>query len=494
MRTTISISFLLAAAVQPRPAYHVTDLGNLGAPGAEGISINSRGSVVGSSATPDGSWHAFLWENGSMYDLGTLGGINSWAYGLNDSDQVVGVSDTTALNSYGQQVQQAFLYLSGTMINLNSINERESVAYTLNSAGQVVGTLSPTPSSATGFIWANGNLSYIGGRNVLLSYGVGINSLGQATGSALLDSFVDQAYIYSNGVLQMLGTLGGGSSSGYSINDLGQVAGSSEYNSDQSVVHAFLYSGGNMQDLATLGGATSVAECINNLGQIVGFSTLATSENDDEGFISFNGTMVGLNSVLDSSGDGFDVQIAEGINDSGLIACFATSQQDDVAHALLLTPVSQNTIVPDSYSLIIGSQTSGSLYSIQFNDSWYLTVEPGVTTLLSEAPIQVQLSGTSPTMSPANFQFTFTGHVNSINLSQSILLYNFNTNASETLNTSAAHSGSDSTITVPPTGDLTRFVNRSTGEVRARVNFSRAGRTSLLLWTASLGVANWIIS
>ncbi len=149
--------------------------------------------------------------------------------------------------------------------------------------------------------------------------------------------------------------------------------------------------------------------------------------------------------------------------------------------------------MPTSYSLVVGTLSGGSLYSIQFNDSWYLNVLPGVTTLLSEAPVQVQISGSSPTRTPTNFQFTFTGHVNSINLSQSILLYNFDTNAYETLNTSAAHVGSDQTVTVTPTGDLSRFVNASTGEVRARVDFSRAGVVSVLRWTASLGVVNWII-
>ena len=34
--------------------------------------------------------HAFLWQDGAMTDLGTLGGRASWAYAINDRGQVVG--------------------------------------------------------------------------------------------------------------------------------------------------------------------------------------------------------------------------------------------------------------------------------------------------------------------------------------------------------------------------------------------------------------------
>ena len=78
-----------------------SDLGTLGGPTATATAINASGQVVGSSqvgATNQGNPyaapnHAFLATNGSMKDLGTLGGANSVAYGVNAQGMVVGSSD-----------------------------------------------------------------------------------------------------------------------------------------------------------------------------------------------------------------------------------------------------------------------------------------------------------------------------------------------------------------------------------------------------------------
>jgi probable HAF family extracellular repeat protein len=73
-----------------------------------------------------------------MIDLGTLGGGSSYAYGVNDSGEVVGYS------WLADGEQHAFLYDDGKMLDLNSLIPANSGwelldAYGINDAGQITG-------------------------------------------------------------------------------------------------------------------------------------------------------------------------------------------------------------------------------------------------------------------------------------------------------------------------------------------------------------------
>src|SRR5258708_17743014 len=86
-----------AQAIPPR--YTLTDLGTLGGKQSIAYGINAKGQVVGSADTTASlvlgfSPHAFLWENGTMTDLGTLDGLFGVATGINARGQVVADSST----------------------------------------------------------------------------------------------------------------------------------------------------------------------------------------------------------------------------------------------------------------------------------------------------------------------------------------------------------------------------------------------------------------
>jgi probable HAF family extracellular repeat protein len=73
-----------------------------------------------------------------MIDLGTLGGGSGYAYGVNDSGEIVGYS------YLGDGGQSAFLYDKGTMLDLNSLVPSNSgcdllYAYGINDRGEITG-------------------------------------------------------------------------------------------------------------------------------------------------------------------------------------------------------------------------------------------------------------------------------------------------------------------------------------------------------------------
>jgi uncharacterized membrane protein len=83
--------------------YTVTDLGPLGGTYSQAFYVNSNGVASGEASMADGNWHAILWQSGLKRDLGTLGGLNSSAFGSpNKRGQVVGEAETSYSDPNGE--------------------------------------------------------------------------------------------------------------------------------------------------------------------------------------------------------------------------------------------------------------------------------------------------------------------------------------------------------------------------------------------------------
>jgi probable HAF family extracellular repeat protein len=120
----------------------VTDLGNLGGKLANvAAAINSRGEVVGASNLPgDTIAHSFLWtKDTGMQDLGALGAdVGGFPTAINNNSQMVGGSCDITGNC------RAFLWQNKVMTDLNALIPADSpwyllFAYGINDAGEIVG-------------------------------------------------------------------------------------------------------------------------------------------------------------------------------------------------------------------------------------------------------------------------------------------------------------------------------------------------------------------
>ncbi|KJS11002.1 MAG: hypothetical protein VR67_15660 [Peptococcaceae bacterium BRH_c8a] len=155
-RTVSSELVNVIRAFRYRPSYGLQVLGTLGGMNSAAYDVNNEGFIVGWSETAGSTEsHAFLAAPGTgvtnpaaghwveinqlqMTDLGTLGGSESAAYGINDAGYIVGKSDTT------EGIEHAFVYrTTGGMVDLNYLIDpllgwRLTGAYDINNLGQII--------------------------------------------------------------------------------------------------------------------------------------------------------------------------------------------------------------------------------------------------------------------------------------------------------------------------------------------------------------------
>ena len=352
--------------------YTITDLGTLGGSFSLAYGINDNGQIDGSSTLPgDNVVHSFLYNHGAMTDLGTLGGANSESFAnLNNAIQVAGAAETSVTDpnnenfcSFGTNlICLGFVWQNGIMTPLSTLGGNNGQAAAINNRGQVAGyseTAIADPNCPVPQVLQFRPTLWTAGQARALPLYPGdtegaafwINNQGDTVGASGSCAPYDPRYalplqprhalLWRKSSVQPidLGNLGGKiNNAGFAINDMEQVVGASDLPGDM-YQHAFFWHNGHMTDLGTLpGDVVSAAVAINNKGQVTGVSIDASGQNL-RAFLWQNGVMVDLNTLIPANSPLYLLH-GFGINSQGQIVGFALQTSTGEIHGFLATPIS----------------------------------------------------------------------------------------------------------------------------------------------------------
>jgi probable HAF family extracellular repeat protein len=180
--------------------------------GSYGIAtwLNNRGQVTGTmNLAGDTTWHSFLWDHGTLTDLGTLGGANTTSAWLSETGHAVGKSDVAEICGAcapgdQKQLHHPFVWKDGAIQDLGLLpGDTAGSAYSINRYDQIVGRSLPCAQinpddSCDGphyhaFLWENGSLAdlqslVVPGAAINVDEADEINDQGEIAGTGTLSN------------------------------------------------------------------------------------------------------------------------------------------------------------------------------------------------------------------------------------------------------------------------------------------------------------------
>ncbi|MBV6457325.1 MAG: hypothetical protein HONBIEJF_00433 [Fimbriimonadaceae bacterium] len=139
---------------------------------------------------------------------------------------------------------------------------------------------------------------------------------------------------------------------------------------------------------------------------------------------------------------------------------------------------------------VFGSVSGGDRRSTFTSDDQRLEITNGVVPSNSLSPVTWEIEGTAARLTPSKLEFKLEAQVSRSGLSQTIDLWNHQTQSWQTVDTRAA-TMTDQTVTIERTTDATQFVRPQDGKVKARMRYKATAPGASSTWKARIDHARW---
>ena len=235
----------------------ITDIDTLGSSFSTGFAVNEAGQVMGERTDANGRNRVFRYSGGQMTELAASSTANLFSRQINAAGAIVG-------DVFDGGTSQAFVAFGNSAVPLGTLGGANSNAEGINDDGVVIGNAQTASNVFAGFRWTQ-----LGGMEALPfgSRAVDINNLGDILADGVAPGNPSQVAIRFRGAGFVTADLGGSFAVAVALNEAGDFiavgldAAFNEYGFRYSPagIHAF-----------SLGGNQSDARSINDSGTAVG--------------------------------------------------------------------------------------------------------------------------------------------------------------------------------------------------------------------------------
>lgn len=285
----------------------------------------------------------------------------------------------------------------------------------------------------------------------------------------------EAVYVY------VTGASGGGTSHDFATLKYDAATGSSIWTSPDAKRYDRASSDDSARAIAVNGNGVAyvTGEAKSSLG-VFGFATIAY---DKDGAVQ-------ASAVIFSSGSGDDFAKSISVSSAGVahvagIAATNASDYESIKYEQGITEVD-----PGAYTINFGSLSSGNLSSLTASDNSRMEINSSVPVALSDPPIRIEVTGTSPTLTPKELCLRIEGQTNVSPVRQTVEFYDYTSALWRTMDVRQTTNGSDSVVHVNVGYDPARFV--SSGYVlKARMNYENTGPIFTNPWKVKLDEVTW---